>query len=98
LRKYGITRVAADPPAGAHAAKEPGGYTDLIYYRLHGSPRTYYSKYEDEFLAALATKVEECSNVWIIFDNTALSNAYYDALTLRGLSGGLPITYSLRHI
>jgi uncharacterized protein YecE (DUF72 family) len=85
LRKYRITRVAADPPAGTSAAREPGGDPNLIYYRLHGSPRTYYSKYEDDFLAALASKVQGCRNVWIIFDNTALSTAYYDALKLEGL-------------
>lgn len=80
LGKYRITLVAADPPTGAPAAGEPRGDTDLAYYRLHGSPRTYYSKYEDEFLAALARKVEGHRNAWIIFDNTAVSNAYYDAL------------------
>jgi uncharacterized protein YecE (DUF72 family) len=84
LRKYRIARVAADPPAGAPAAAKPGGDTDLIYYRLHGSPRTYYSKYEDEFIATLASKVEGLQNAWIIFDNTALSNAYFDALNLEG--------------
>lgn len=80
LRKYRITRVAADPPTGAPAAAEPGGDTELAYYRLHGSPRTYYSKYEDDFLAAIARKVAEHRNTWIIFDNTAASNAFYDAL------------------
>jgi uncharacterized protein YecE (DUF72 family) len=83
LRKYKITRVAADPPAGAPAAKEPGGDEDLVYYRLHGSPRTYYSKYDNEFITGLAGNVNRCRNAWIIFDNTAISNAYYDALTLQ---------------
>jgi uncharacterized protein YecE (DUF72 family) len=85
LKKYGIARAAADPPAGDLAAKEPGGDSDLVYYRLHGSPRPYYSKYENLFLSALANKVQDCRNAWIIFDNTVLSNAYDDALTLQTL-------------
>jgi uncharacterized protein YecE (DUF72 family) len=84
FRKYRIASVAADPQAGSPAAAEPGGDTDLIYYRLHGSPHTYYSKYEDNFLTALATKVKERRDAWIIFDNTAASNAYYDALSFQG--------------
>jgi uncharacterized protein YecE (DUF72 family) len=84
FRKFCIARVAADPQAGSPAAAEPGGDTDLVYYRLHGSPHTYYSKYEDDFLAALATKVKRRRDAWIIFDNTAVSNAYCDALTFQG--------------
>ena len=37
LRAHGVTRVIADPPAGA-----PGPFvstTDMVYARLHGSPR-----------------------------------------------------------
>ncbi|MEO5713053.1 MAG: DUF72 domain-containing protein [Luteolibacter sp.] len=53
---FQISRVAADPapvPAGA----EPGGWNRLIYHRLHGSPRMYYSAYPQEFLARLASRV-----------------------------------------
>ena len=88
LRKYNITRVAADPPKGSPRAAEPGGAMHLVYYRLHGSPRTYYSNYEDPFLSRLAAKVETLENAWIIFDNTALSHAYENALSFQKLLQG----------
>jgi uncharacterized protein YecE (DUF72 family) len=85
LRKHAIARVAADPPKGSPQAAEPGGNLDFVYYRLHGSPRTYYSSYEDDFLAMLAARIRMEKNAWVIFDNTALSHAYANALSLQGL-------------
>jgi uncharacterized protein YecE (DUF72 family) len=41
-----IARVAADP-APVPAAAEPGGWSGLIYFRLHGSPKRYYSAYPE---------------------------------------------------
>ncbi len=83
LRKHSIARVAADPAKGSPHAAEPGGNLDLVYYRLHGSPRTYYSHYEDEFLTTLARRIRPHKNAWVIFDNTALSHAYANALSLQ---------------
>ncbi len=88
LREKGITRVVADPPKGRHVASEPGGDTGLTYYRLHGAPKTYYSNYEEDFLAALASKIKVQNNVWVVFDNTALSHAYSNALRLQMLITG----------
>jgi uncharacterized protein YecE (DUF72 family) len=85
LSKYSIARAAADPPKGASEAAEPGGDVSLVYYRLHGAPRTYYSGYEDSFLADLAAAVKLNRNAWIIFDNTALGHAYPNALRIRQL-------------
>jgi uncharacterized protein YecE (DUF72 family) len=85
LKKHMIARVAADPPKGAAEAAEPGGDQRLTYYRLHGYPRIYYSSYDDDFLATLAAKVKEHKNAWIIFDNTALSHAYSNAIRLKTL-------------
>jgi uncharacterized protein YecE (DUF72 family) len=85
LKRLAIARVAADPPKGDPIAAMPSGDTRLAYYRLHGSPRIYYSNYEDEFLTAFGTEVESRDNVWIIFDNTALSYAYSNALRLQTL-------------
>jgi uncharacterized protein YecE (DUF72 family) len=85
FKKYMVARVAADPPKGSPGAGEPGGASNLAYYRLHGSPRTYYSNYEDPFLARLAATVRMLKNAWIIFDNTALSCAYPNALSLQKL-------------
>ena len=87
LQKYTISRVAADPPKGGEEAGEPGGDTGLSYYRLHGSPRIYYSNYDDPFLAAIASRVTAHKNSWVIFDNTALGCAYTNALKLQTIVG-----------
>lgn len=85
LSNYSIARVAADPAKGAPEAAEPGGDRSVVYYRLHGAPRIYYSNYEDNFLARLAAGVHAHKNAWVIFDNTALSHAYPNALRLQKL-------------
>jgi len=85
LKKYLIARVAADPPKGAVEAGQPGGSMSLAYYRLHGAPRTYYSNYDDPFLVNLAATIKTLNNAWVIFDNTALSHAYPNALRLQKL-------------
>jgi len=89
LRGLAVARVAADP-ARVPAAAEPGGWCGLTYYRLHGSPRTYYSEYSGEFLAALAARLqaEAGGPVWCVFDNTALGAATANALDLRGRLAG----------
>jgi uncharacterized protein YecE (DUF72 family) len=78
-----IARVAADPPRAANDA-EPGGWQGLRYWRLHGSPKIYYSDYSRPALAALAAKLE--ANDWCIFDNTAAFAALGNALTLKNLT------------
>jgi uncharacterized protein YecE (DUF72 family) len=88
LKKYMVARVAADPPKGSPEARQPGGATHFAYYRLHGSPRIYYSNYEEPFLCALAAKVKKLKNAWIIFDNTALSQANPNALSFQRLLQG----------
>lgn len=91
LREFGAARVAADPPAGSALAAEPAGDHSLRYWRLHGSPRTYYSNYEDAFLDTFATRLLEDrqrlpeSDVWVIFDNTALRHATLNAFSLSAL-------------
>ena len=79
LQRHAITRVIADPPAG-----QPGTYvptTDLVYARLHGSPRIYYSPYTDEYLDQVAAYLKDREG-WCIFDNTASGAALPNALTL----------------
>lgn len=89
LKEKRIARAAANPPKGHPAAAEPGGDTGLTYYRLHGAPKTYYSSYEEDFLTVLASRIRALENVWVIFDNTALSYAYPNALRLQMLIAGL---------
>ena len=82
LKTSAIGRVAADP-AVVPAAAEPGGWPALVYYRLHGSPRKYFSAYEEESIRRLASTVEEAAvEVLCIFDNTASGAAAGDALNL----------------
>ena len=81
-----IARVAADPPR-AEADAQPGGWPGLAYFRLHGSPRMYFSAYDDDFLEALARRVRRLSRageVWVIFDNTATKAAADNARSLMG--------------
>jgi uncharacterized protein YecE (DUF72 family) len=86
LREHRIARVAADP-ACVPAAAEPGGYDQLVYLRLHGSPRVYYSAYPPDALESVARfiedKVTRGISVWCIFDNTALGAATSDALMVQ---------------
>jgi uncharacterized protein YecE (DUF72 family) len=85
LLRHEVARVAADP-ARVPAAAEPGGWPGLVYHRLHGSPRIYYSAYEAEYLDALAARLRDEAaagrQVWCIFDNTASGAATADALSL----------------
>jgi len=85
LLRHSVSRVAADPPRW-HGGDEPGGARELAYFRLHGQPRIYYSDYDPEKLAALRQQVarasDRASEVWVIFDNTALGCALGNALSL----------------
>jgi uncharacterized protein YecE (DUF72 family) len=83
-----IARVAADPARVAQAAV-PGGFDKVVYYRLHGSPRIYYSGYPHDYLEAITAGLQEHAArgavVWCIFDNTALGAATRDALSVKSL-------------
>ena len=86
LVEYRIGRVAADPALVPEAA-EPGGYDRIMYLRLHGSPRVYYSAYEPEYLENLARLLDASASrdisTWCIFDNTTLGAATVDALIVK---------------
>jgi uncharacterized protein YecE (DUF72 family) len=90
LARWRMARVLADPVRHAPGAA-PGGWPGLVYVRLHGSPRMYYSSYGKATLQALALKLRECADggaeVWCIFDNTASGAAVANALELQGLLG-----------
>lgn len=83
-----IARAAADPARVPDAAVA-AGFDQLVYYRLHGSPRTYYSAYPLDYLERIARSLERHADrgavVWCIFDNTALGAATKDALTVQSL-------------
>ena len=82
LKSNGIGRVAADP-AVVPAAALPGGWPEPAYYRLHGSPRKYFSRYDEESIRRLASAVRgTAEEVWCMFDNTASGAAAGDAVNL----------------
>ena len=85
LKEFRIARAAADP-AVVPSAATPGGWPGIVYYRLHGSPRMYFSSYSDADLIALASQLRAQAQkripVWCIFDNTAYGVATGNALDL----------------
>ena len=93
LREHGVTRVAADPPAGQPGPHVPT--TDAGYLRLHGTPRVYYSSYPPDFLREVERRIAEMNaagaDCWCIFDNTAAFAAVPNALeVLKALRNGTP--------
>lgn len=85
MKSLEISRVAADP-AIIPSAANPGGDRKLCYFRWHGSPRTYYSSYDEPSLRNLSHAIQAAKKrsqpVWCIFDNTAANAAIPNALTL----------------
>ncbi len=88
LQDLRIARVAADPPRSPQAS-EPGGWNGLAYFRMHGSPRVYYSDYPVERLVEvrerLALAGRSAKTTWCIFDNTAHSHALGNALDVSAM-------------
>ncbi len=85
LERYRISRVAADPPPVPEATT-PAGWAGVAYFRLHGSPRTYWSRYDENAIAGLAAAVggiTTAEQVWCVFDNTASGAAIENAWELR---------------
>lgn len=82
LDKLRIARVAAGP-AKVPAAGLPGGWGGVRYFRLHGSPRVYFSSYDHAYLTQLAeTLAANPAQTWCIFDNTGSGAALDNALEL----------------
>ncbi len=91
LREHAVTRAAADP-ALVPAASEPltaASARRWSYWRWHGSPRMYYSRYGDGALGHLADALHVHARAraaaWCIFDNTAHGHAVEDASRLQML-------------
>jgi uncharacterized protein YecE (DUF72 family) len=85
LDRYRISRVAVDPPP-VPTAMVPAGWPGIAYFRLHGSPRKYWSRYDANYIATLAETVRgfpTAEQVWCVFDNTASGAALENAWELR---------------
>jgi len=89
LSDWWVGRVLADPVLHPPLACAPGGWPGLVYLRLHGSPRRYWSSYGDALLQRLADRLRivrgQGTACWCIFDNTAAGEATANALTLARL-------------
>ena len=93
-QRYAVARVAADPapiPAGGLAGGAVAS-SRWSYWRWHGSPRRYYSRYDDAALQTLAHSLLERAQAdapaWCVLDNTALGHAVEDAARLQELIRG----------
>jgi uncharacterized protein YecE (DUF72 family) len=85
LERYEVSRVAADPPPVPEAVA-PGAWPRVAYFRLHGSPRMYWSRYDESAIARLAAAIggmAAAEQVWCVFDNTASGAAIENAWELR---------------
>ena len=85
LDRYRISRVGADPPPVPETTA-PAGWPRIAYFRLHGSPRKYWSRYDENDIQRLAVTIRSLStaeDVWCVFDNTASGAAIENALELR---------------
>lgn len=85
LVRWRIARVAADPGL-SDAARAPGGWSGLQYWRLHGSPRIYATAYGRERLETMAARL--VGPAWVVFDNTMFGAAADDALILQAILRG----------
>jgi uncharacterized protein YecE (DUF72 family) len=87
LRRHRVARVAADP-SRAEGANAPGGWEGLAYFRWHGSPRMYWSRYDDtdlQVLARMTQALPHATEIWVVFDNTASGSAIENAWELQAL-------------
>ena len=87
LARHDASRVAADPPR-VDGGERPAASQRWRYWRWHGSPRIYYSDYDDAALQALADALRQAGTArraWVIFDNTAHGFAVANAARLQEL-------------
>lgn len=82
LEAYRVTRVVVDPvPPGCAFSTQ--AQPRFAYFRLHGSPRVYYSPYSVGYLQSLGAAAGAAAESWCIFDNTAAGAAWSDATLLQ---------------
>lgn len=88
LANSAVGRVGSDP-ALCPAAATPTSATQTAYWRLHGTPRMYFSDYDQTYLKSVAEALTESAargqECWCIFDNTAHGFATSNALRLMEL-------------
>jgi uncharacterized protein YecE (DUF72 family) len=66
MERYRVSRVAADPPPVADSTTA-ADWSRVAYFRLHGSPRMYWSRYDEKTIAALAAtivRITTAEQIW----------------------------------
>lgn len=81
LKMFNISKVTADPE------RCPFDHDSQIqYYRLHGSPETYKSNYNEEYLNNLYEEMRSATtDIWCIFDNTTFGHATNNAIMIKDM-------------
>lgn len=97
-REFRLSKVFADPsPCPLPVGEMP--LTEVIYFRLHGSPKIYKSDYSRDYLQRMSENIRQWQHlgkeVWCIFDNTTYGFATKNALELTSLLNS-PQTVSKR--
>ncbi|WP_285415847.1 DUF72 domain-containing protein [Pseudomonas sp. efr-133-TYG-5] len=86
LMAYRIAQAVVDPSRISNDTA-PQGWPGVRYWRLHGSPRTYYSAYDLPWLETLVGRLQVAAgdgvDTWCVFDNTASGAALGNALQLQ---------------
>lgn len=86
LDEFDIDRVHADPAPIPNIDSRR-----ILYLRLHGAPRIYYSEYDGDALTSYAAMLKSCPTpAWCIFDNTASGAAILNALDMMSLTARQP--------
>ncbi|MGZ3672662.1 MAG: DUF72 domain-containing protein, partial [Bdellovibrionota bacterium] len=90
LERFQISRVIADPDPCLPGAHFPAAQR-FRYFRLHGNPEIYRSRYNTPFLARLAEAMLMAGDetIWCIFDNTTFGHAHENAAELNAILDGL---------
>jgi uncharacterized protein YecE (DUF72 family) len=88
LASYQVHKVLADPePVFVTRSQRAPVERQLLYYRLHGSPEIYKSRYSQELIQRISLRMQQACNrgqqAWCIFDNTTFGYATENALALR---------------
>lgn len=92
LVRHHVGCIAADPSV-VPKASQPGGWPGIAYFRLHGSPRKYWSVYEKARLRSWTAELRALprgTQTWCIFDNTASGGALVNALQIRQMLESRP--------
>lgn len=89
LNQFNISKVLADPEPCLVDKNLRTLVESDRYYRLHGTPNIYKSRYSKEIISRLADRLlhpdDLPKSTWVIFDNTTYGYATENALELQKL-------------